>query len=119
MKKVQYIEKEPLIAWLENMGVSKNIIDAIADESRFPVMSISKVDENNFPKNGDDIYYVDHELGEIEHGEIYLLDFGYNMLECIGVNFDNGDYDEFVGEALGRSLFLDKEMAINKLVSGK
>lgn len=34
------IEKEPLLAYLENMCVSKKIIDVIANENRFPVYRV-------------------------------------------------------------------------------
>ena len=33
METIKYIEKEPLLAWLENMCVSEYIIKSIADEN--------------------------------------------------------------------------------------
>lgn len=38
-----FIEKEPLLAWLEAMHVSEYIIKAIEDENRFPVMTLMKI----------------------------------------------------------------------------
>lgn len=38
-----YIEKEPLCAWLENLGVSDYIINTIKDENHFPTAKVEKV----------------------------------------------------------------------------
>lgn len=38
-----FIEKEPLLAWLEAMHVSEYIIKAIEDENRFPVTTLMKI----------------------------------------------------------------------------
>lgn len=119
MKAIKYIEKEPLIAWLENMRVSKDIIKAIEDENRFPTISVLKVDKNNFPKKGDSIYYVNRELGVVEHGDIYSLRFKNGEIVSVGVLFrDIDDFDEFDGSLFGKCLFLDEEMARNKLING-
>ena len=118
MKEIKYIEKEPLLVWLENMCVSKNIIDAIEDENRFPTVSVLKIDTDDFPKRGDDIYYVDNSLGEIEHGTISSVSFKNREIDSIAVDFDGKDFDEFYGSAFGSCLFLNEEMAINKLISG-
>ena len=118
MKEIKYIEKEPFLAWLENMCVSEYIIKSIEDENRFPTVSILKIDKDDFPKKGDDIYYVDNDLGEIEHGTIYSLSFKNGEINSIAIDFDGKDFDEFYGSAFGNCLFLDKEMAKNKLISG-
>ena len=121
MKEIKYIEKEPLLAWLENMCVSKNIIDAIEDENRFPTVSVLKIDKDDFddfPKKGDDIYYVDNDLGEIEHGTVYSISYKDGKIDSIAVDFDGKDFDEFYGSAFGSCLFLNEKMAINKLISG-
>ena len=38
-----YIKKEPLCAWLENMGVSAYIIDTIKNEEHFPIADVAEV----------------------------------------------------------------------------
>ncbi len=38
-----YIEKEPLCAWLENMGVSDFIVRRIESETHFPAVDVEKV----------------------------------------------------------------------------
>lgn len=38
-----YIEKEPLCAWLENMGVSDIIIRRIKSEAHFPTADVVEV----------------------------------------------------------------------------
>jgi hypothetical protein len=117
MKEIKYIEKEPLLAWLEHMCVSENIIKMIADENRFPTVSVLKIDKNDFPKNGDDIYYVNDELGEIEHGTIYSIHFKNGEIDTISVDFDNGDFDEFYGSVFGNCMFPNEEMAKNRLIN--
>ncbi len=42
-KMPEYIEREKLIAWLENMCVSKKIIDAIQNKERFPAADVAEV----------------------------------------------------------------------------
>ena len=37
------IEREPLLAWLSNMSVSENIIEAIKDPERFPAADVIEV----------------------------------------------------------------------------
>lgn len=119
MKEIKYVEKEPLIAWLGHMGVSENIIKAIEDENRFHTVSVFKMDKNNFPKKGDSVYYVNKELGMVEHGDIYSLQFKNGEIASVGVLFGEvDDFDEFYGSAFGSCLFLDEEMARNKLISG-
>lgn len=114
MKEIKYIEKEPLLAWLENMCVSENIIKMIADENIFPTVGILKIGTDDFPKKGNDIYYVDD---EIEHGTIFSISFKNGEIDSIVVDFDGKDFDEFYGSAFGDCLFLDEEMAKNKLIS--
>ena len=116
MKAIKYIEKEPLLAWLSHMCVSENIIKAIADENKFPTVSVLKIDKDDFPKRGDDIYYVDNELGEIEHGIIHSVHFKNGELDAIAVDFGD-DFDEFYGSAFGDCLFPNEEMARNRLIN--
>lgn len=118
MKTVRYIEKEPLLAWLENMCVSEYIIKSIANEDKFPTISVLKLDKSNFPKKGDDIYYVDNELSEIEHGTIHSIYFKNGEIDIIAVDFGY-DFDEFDGSAFGDCLFLSEEMARNSLINNK
>lgn len=118
MKEVKYIEKEPLIAWLENMCVSNNIIEAIKDENRFHTVSVLKINTNDFPKRGDSIYYVNRELGMVEHGDIYSLQFKNGEIASVGVLFrETDDFDEFDGSNFGECLFLDEEMARSQLIN--
>lgn len=115
MKEIKYIEKESLLAWLEYMLVDEYIIKTIADENRFPTISILKTYANDFLKKGDDIYYVDDKSINIEHGKISYINFQNGEIDEIGVDFDCGDFDKFYGMALGKYLFLDEEMAKSKL----
>lgn len=62
-------------------------------------------------KRDDDIYYVDHDNREIEHGKIFSVALKDGKVDAFSVNFDCGDFDEFCGEALGVYYFIDKEEA--------
>lgn len=62
-------------------------------------------------KSGDDIYYVDEENNEIEHGKIFLVSFKNGKVDSFSVNFDCGDFDEFCGSGLGTHFFINKEEA--------
>ena len=112
MKEIKYIEKEPLLAWLEHMCISENVIKMIADENRFPTVSVLKISTDDFPKKGDNIYYVNDEVGEIEHGTVFSISFKNEEIENIVV-----DFDEFYGSAFGNCLFLNEEIAKSKLIS--
>ena len=41
----RYIEKEPLCAWLENIGVSEYIIKSIENEDKFPTADVAPKSE--------------------------------------------------------------------------
>lgn len=64
---------------------------------------------------GDDIWYTDLEMPP-EHGIIFSADYSESgELVSFSVNFDNGDFDEFVGEALNRNFFKDKDDALTAI----
>ena len=118
MSKAKYIEREPLLAWLENMGISEHIIKTIADEAKFPVKMIDDFDNTFYPQKGDDIYYVDIEYGQIEHGVVFSVTFEDGELCAFSVDFDNGDFDEFNGTAFETYFFLDADEAMDKIING-
>ena len=69
-------------------------------------------------KNGDDIYYVDSDNGEVEHGKIFSVAFKDGEVDSFSVDFDCGDFDEFSGGALGVHYFINKEDAETALRNG-
>lgn len=69
-------------------------------------------------KNGDDIYYVDRENNEIEHGTIYSVAFKDWKVDSFSVDFDCGDFDEFSGVALGVHYFTNEKDAEFALRNG-
>lgn len=69
-------------------------------------------------QKGDDIYYVDRENNEIEHGIIYSVYFKDCNVDSFSVDFDCGDFDEFNGKALGVHYFINKEDAEIALRNG-
>lgn len=56
-------------------------------------------------QSGDDIYYADLENGAVEHGTVHIAAYKNGHLESFSVNFDNGDFDEFVGSGFGTHFF--------------
>jgi hypothetical protein len=69
-------------------------------------------------KKGDDIYYVDQENNEIEHGIVFSVAFKDWKVDSFSVDFDCGDFDEFSGGALGKYYFTNKEDAEFSLRNG-
>lgn len=51
VKLIKYIEKEPLLAYLTNMGVSKDIVDTINKEDRFPTLSVVRINSDDYPSS--------------------------------------------------------------------
>lgn len=72
---------------------------------------IFDVQKYSWLSSNDDIYYVDEELGLVEHGKIFSVHFKDGEVESFSVDFDCGDFDEFKGEALGTDFFTNKAEA--------
>lgn len=68
--------------------------------------------------HGDDIYYADTENGFVEHGTVFIASYKDGRLDSFSVDFDDGDFNEFVGEALGHSFFKDKDDAAKAVKKG-
>lgn len=80
-------------------------------EHRF-YLSSDEVEDYSALNSGKDIYYVDVENQTIDHGKIQYIEASNGMIESIGVDFEElSDFDEFLGNALGTILFLDKSAA--------
>lgn len=99
----------------------KNLANQV-HEMVVDILSNNTDSNNNYYSNikiGDDIYYVDEEYGKVEHGKISSVLLRNNEIYSFGVNFDNGDFDEFCGGALGYCCFTNKYDAYNVLIGGK
>lgn len=65
------------------------------------------------------IWYVDFEEGEIEEGIVHSVCYKDGRIDSFSVDFvESGDFDEFVGEAIGNNFFASKEMAEQALIIG-
>lgn len=71
------------------------------------------------PKKGDKVWYVDMETGEIESGTVFLAHYNRGTLDSISVDFDCGDFDEFLGSAWGSCIFGNYKSAIAALKGQK
>lgn len=99
----------------------KNLANQV-HEMVVDILSNNTDSNNNYYLNikiGNDIYYVDEEYGNVEHGKISSVLLRNNEVYSFGVNFDNGDFDEFCGCALGDCCFTNKYDAYNPLIGGK
>ena len=62
-------------------------------------------------KVGAKVWYVDFETGEIETGTLSGVYFKDGKLDSFSVDFDCGDFDEFLGKAMGKDFFLSGDDA--------
>lgn len=62
-------------------------------------------------KKGDRVWYVDIENGALESGTVFVATCKDGKLDSFSVNFDSGDFDEFLGVAWGDCLFGSKKSA--------
>lgn len=69
-------------------------------------------------KKGNDIYYVDYNTGEIEHGVLFSTCFKDGEIDSFSVDFGY-DFDEFYGKSLGKYFFASKEEAEIALRKGE
>ena len=60
---------------------------------------------------GDRVWYVDIESGVLESGTVFIAEYKDGKLDSFSVNFDSGDFDEFLGVAWGDCLFGSKKSA--------
>ena len=64
---------------------------------------------------GDDLYYADKEYGTVEHGKVCIAAYKNGQLESFSVDFDNGDFDEFIGSSFGIHFFRSEAEALATL----
>ena len=62
-------------------------------------------------KTGAPVWYVDNENGEIEPGKVFIASYKDGKLDSFSVNFDCGDFDEFMGSAWGNCFFGSEKQA--------
>lgn len=62
-------------------------------------------------EKGTPVWYVDYENREIESGKMFLASYKKGKLDSFSVDFDCGDFDEFIGSAWNDCFFGSKEEA--------
>lgn len=62
-------------------------------------------------QQGDPIWYTDIDNGTVEHGVVEYPHYQNGQLLSFSVTFDDGDFDEFFGETLGRAFFRSESEA--------
>lgn len=63
-------------------------------------------------KIGDVIWYADFDSMQIEPGAIFMTAYINEQLHSFSAKFDNGDSDDFNGDALNKSVFKTEDEAI-------
>ena len=66
-------------------------------------------------ENGDDVWYVDYEENNVEHGIITSVTYKDGEVYAFFVEWDYGDADEYDGQGLGRHYFLKQSNALDEL----
>ena len=97
----EYIEREPLLAWLSNMEVSENITKVISDPERFPAANVSEVkhghwtDANKEYGNPTDGFWTERYLKcsvcNYERRHSWLRGEYPNYCEGCGAKMDGGN----------------------------
>lgn len=60
---------------------------------------------------GDRVWYVDIKSRVLESGTVFIVEYKDGKLDSFSVNFDSGDFDEFLGIAWGDCIFGSKKSA--------
>lgn len=110
-----------LEAALSRLG---EIEDIISDDSgNYNLDRLTKImklekQRSEMLKVGSTVYYTSYD-GKIERGVVTSMGYQNGKLESFGVEFpENGDFDEFFGEAWGDCFFGSEEDALDKLREG-
>ena len=107
--------KDFCLAVLKN--IKDNMLPQTADKEQTALDRIIECVKNNMLDSdklseNDDIWYVDDdEPSEIEHGKVFDVCYKGNELDSFSVTFDDNDFDEFYGDALGLNYFRTEKEA--------
>ena len=86
-------------------GVSRNDLKLILEEDYTSLCA------------GSDLWCVVEDEDVVEHCKIHDIVFKNGKVDVFSVYFDNGDFDEFYGYALGDNFFTDKTKAMDRLAA--
>ena len=70
-------------------------------------------------RRGKPVWYVDFDVGDIEKGTIFSAAYEGGNLIAFAVDFESGDFDEFVGDCFGVTFFDSVRKAESALLAGK
>lgn len=98
----------------ENPAEAVKIVEEWSAEH--PEVGASKKEAPAVLKKGTPVWYVDTDIGEIEPGTVASVYYKAGKLESLGVDFEDGDFDEFFGSALGSCIFDSMEKAERALI---
>ena len=68
---------------------------------------------------GTPLWYVDMENGAIEKATVETVSYKEGVLESFSAEFENGDFDEFIGSAIDDCFFRSEQQALQALKNGK
>lgn len=121
---LDFLETVKLVrCWDRTPAILDEDLDNLISQAK---MAINLLNEKEYIKNclavikkGTSIWFVDYEEGEIEEAVVHSVHYTDGRIESFSVDFkESGDFDEFIGEAIGDNFFASKEMAMQALVNG-
>lgn len=100
--------------------------EAVREREVLKECAISQLDmgivankDYSYLQSGNPVWYVNFEESKIEKGTISGIYFKDGNVDSFSVDFENGDFDEFYGESIGKRFFLTKEAADEAFVKGE
>ena len=96
----------------------ENILGEDYDLDELKTLIEEKNARSQMPKVGMTVFYLDSDTGELEQGTVFSVHYKNSILDTIAIDFDSGDFDEFIGEAWNDCIFNSKESALNALREG-
>ena len=98
--------------------IIENILGEDYDLDELKMLIEEKNNRNKMPKVGMTVYYSDKDTGQIDQGIISTVYYKNDKLDIFTIDFDCGDFDEFLGEAWNDCVFNSMESALDSLRKG-
>ena len=96
----------------------ENILGEDYDLDELKKLIEEKDARSQMPEVGMTVFYLDSDTGELEQGTVFSVHYKNSILDTIAIDFDSGDFDEFIGEAWNDCIFSSKEKALDSLRRG-
>ena len=102
---------ETIMSYVDELGGIDRLRELAKSNKEGRCIILSDIQKASVLKKGTPVWYVDNKTGEIESGKVVVTSYKDGKLDSFSVDFECGDFDEFVGSALGDCVFESKEQA--------